>query len=298
LPPPELPPPELPPPPAPPPEITDAQIINLVKIEIEDMMPKVELVTQLKFAFTPEVIIFSNPDVNIVAQVAFEGASIEINRPVFLQQKADFIKFAIAHELAHVIRDHNNMVDDGTEEFRKWSEDSADAIAHVVRSSEIKPLLEFQGRDMLGRLLIPPPDEVNFTGMGFRLELGKIDPPWLIGQAGFATQMFIAQRREFTIQELTVGDFESVGIRINFDSQFSNSSALSVDFELIKPDGSVVVTPEVPTVGAGTWAWAKFAAVFAGPPREISQKGIYRIRAVTNSNDVFNGEANYYFKVT
>ena len=142
-----------------------------------------------------------------------------------------------------------------------------------------------------------PADVINFTGMTARVEIGKIDPPWPIGQAGFTTQMSIRPQRTFTLQELTIGDFESIGIRVNFDSQFSNSNALIVDFTLFKPDGTIVETPEVPTVTAGTWAWAKFAGIFAGPPREVAQKGIYRIRAFTNSNDVFNGTADYFFEV-
>ena len=158
---------------------------------------------------------------------------------------------------------------------------------------------------ILRKIVVAPPivvpsiplDVINFTGMTARVEFGKLDPLWPIGQAGFTTQAVIKPQRTFTLQELSVGDFESVGIRINFDSQFQNSQPLIIDFTLFKPDGQIIETPDTPTVNAGNWLWAKFAGVFAGPPREISQKGIYRLRAVTNINDVFNGTADYFFEV-
>ena len=77
-----------------------------------------------------------------------------------------------------------------------------------------------------------------------------------------------------------------------------------IEWDGLDPDnqkiGGLPLTSRIPTPGELGGAYLTFGAagmVLAGPPREVSKKGIYKTIMRISTNNVINGTYSWFWKV-
>lgn len=149
-----------------------------------------------------------------------------------------------------------------------------------------------------------PPDYNAVVGGSVSIQFGPLIERLPLGDGGSVYTNKISNSRSMDINAITDLTHETVGLILTVSGKIVNPEPICAEFDLKKPDGSVLHTPGTSCIGIPGdygyewWNWIAVGGVWSGPPYDITMPGIYELTINFVSGRVVYGLYKLYFEIT